>query len=208
MACELVCCSIWIWSWNKCSFRYFCFAWVQWRSKELQSIECLHFLFYFFIYQTFNWFHQSCVLFHVFVQNKNLTMWPAFFTNYFTVLFCQAVYFLICKDWEDNKFVGIFLERRNIVAVEVLPTFWLLHRFHRFLLSKYQKGFIHLVRMHNLPKKNISYTPDKQTYVYVSGGKNDCFSENFAYVINKWSQIVLSKSEGLLPKKLNCTSTG
>ena len=145
----------------------------------------------------------SCV-----AQNKDLTTWSAFFTNYFTVLFCQAVYFLICKDWEDNKFVAIFLERRSIVAVEVLPTFWLLHRFHRFLLSKYQKGFIHLVRMQNLPKKNISYTPDRQTYVYVSGGKNDCFSENFAYVINKWSQIVLSKSEGLLPKKLNCTSTG
>ena len=144
MACELVCCSIWIWSWNKCSFRYFCFAWVQWRSKELQSIECLHFLFHFVIYQNFNWFHQSCVLFHVFVQNKNLTTWPAFFTNYFTVLFCQAVYFFICKDWEDNKLLP---------TVEVLSRLWLFHKFHRFLLSKYQKGFIHLVSMQNFPKK-------------------------------------------------------
>ena len=46
-------------------------------------------------------------------------------------------------------------------------------------------GVLHLVRSHKTFENLTLHTPDMQTYVCVSGGKNVSFSEHFAYVLNE-----------------------
>ena len=55
-----------------------------------------------------------------------------------------------------------------------------------FVLRKFVtlQGIIHLVCTQNFSKKYYFLPPDTHTYMCVSGGKC-CFSENFAYVLNK-----------------------
>ena len=63
-------------------------------------------------------------------------------------------------------------------------------------------GIIHLVRTQNFQKSNIFTPPppDTQMYVFVSGGKNLSFWENFANVSNGWSLIQNCKPAPLILK--------
>ena len=50
---------------------------------------------------------------------------------------------------------------------------------------------------------NISYPPDTHTYMFVSGCKKYCFSENFANTLNQWSQIIKHKKENINSVKIH-----
>ena len=50
---------------------------------------------------------------------------------------------------------------------------------------------------------NISYLPDTHTYMFVSGCKKYCFSENFANTLNQWFQIIKHKNETINRVKIH-----
>ena len=88
-------------------------------------------------------------------------------------------------DWRGRK--------RTEVKCRSQMIFWnfqeILIMFNQFPLNWWiGKEIIHLVRTYYFLENDYFFLFDTHTYVWVEGVRNISFLENFAYILNKWSQ--------------------
>ena len=92
--------------------------------------------------------------------------------------------FQCCCFWTINFF---FLDNtayiQTVGRTETKFYWFQLLEWQQLLSESVETGIIHLVSMQNFPKNYHFLPPDMHTCV-----RNDGFLENFAYILNEWSQ--------------------
>ena len=93
------------------------------------------------------------------------------------------------KSYHPNENIEHCRRTSKIQNKWKIPLNFIHERLFATMTKQIGKGIIHLVRLQNFPKNEDFLPPDTHKYVYVSRGKKCCFSENFANVLNQWSEI-------------------